>query len=131
MDDELKIKLANALDIEPDQIMEYGPDKDGRHAVILWNFQKFPDVEPKEVSPVPPELRATYQKPSKANKAQLFALADALDLQTSSKMTKKELIALIYAYQNPQSATVPELPAAPKADQMQAHAATNWSADKE
>ncbi len=125
MNDELKERLANALDIEPNQIMEYGPDKDGRHAVILWDFRKLTDVEPKDVSPIPPELRSAYQNPSKANKAQLIKVADLLELETSPKMTKKDLVMLIESYKVT-TVPVPEVAAAPAADHMQAHDVTDW-----
>ena len=125
MNDELKEQLANALEVDPDQIMDYRQVDGDSYNVILFSYQKYTNVEPKEVSPIPPELRSAYQSPSKANKAQLIKVADLLELETSPKMTKKDLVMLIESYKVT-TVPVPEVAAAPAADHMQAHDVTDW-----
>jgi hypothetical protein len=119
MSDELKQQLANALEIDPDQIMEYKilPGSD-RYNVIDFNYRKFTNVEPQEVSRVPAPYLGIYQNPQRATKAQLLTLTRALDLDAGPKPTKKSLVALIEAQKVPQ------------AGHLQAHDVTDWDEEE-
>lgn len=81
MDEQLKAELANALDIQPDDIMDYRQTTDGTYSVVLFSFQKFTQVEPQEVSLVPEEMRRAYNHPDLCTKKELIAVAEYLDIE--------------------------------------------------
>ena len=95
MNDELKSQLANSLNVAPDEIMEFGQAPDGSYNVILFSFQKFTGVQPKDDNPISEELRPVYQKPARGTKAQLITVVENLGLDPGPKPTVKSLVKLI------------------------------------
>ena len=52
MNEETKKRLAEAMGIDPGQIMDYKGLPGGDYNVILFNFQKYTGVVPAEAKPV-------------------------------------------------------------------------------
>lgn len=100
MTNKLKSELANALEIEPENIMEYKVREDGTYNVIDFSYRKFICVVPvpAEESKVPEESRKIYQKPQLGSKAGLLKLCKVLEIEPPEKATKKDLVDLINAY---------------------------------
>jgi hypothetical protein len=98
MDKQVKLELANALEIEPDEIMDFKQKEDGTYNVILFSFQKHTGVVPSKDSHVPVEFRKAYSNPHFARKDDLKGLAQALDLEVDGDL-RKDYIEAIQAYQ--------------------------------
>jgi len=98
-DQQIKEELANALEVQPQDIMDFRKDAgEDTYTVILYNFQKFTRVVPVEDARIPEALRAIYQSPMRGSKAQLLELCDLLEIDPGDKPTKKKLVALINEY---------------------------------
>ncbi len=96
--DTIKNELANALEIQPAEIMDYRQTVDGTYTVVLFNFQKFTQVEPKEISLVPADMRGIYQRPYTGKKTRLAELAEILGLEIDPKEPKKVYVEEINHY---------------------------------
>ena len=97
MDKTLKLELANALGVEPQEIMDYKQKEDGTYTVILFSFKKFTGIVPEETSFLPIEYRKAYANPNFAKKDDLKEIAKILDLKVDGDL-RKDYIAAIQAH---------------------------------
>ena len=99
MDHKLKLNLANALRVEPAEIMDYVQKEDGTYTVILFSFQKYTGIIPEEDSFLPIEYRKAYANPNFAKKGDLVEIAEILDLKVDGDL-RKDYIAAVQAHRN-------------------------------
>ena len=66
MTDRLKTQLAQALDVDPSDILAYSEAHDGSYAVILREYQKHTGVIP---APAPAPTKKQRSKPTKKSPA--------------------------------------------------------------
>lgn len=119
MTNTLKLQLAQAIKVDPTDIRDYRPARDGGYNVVLTNFQKFRNVEPREdesltdgpgagistprdanIVPgteiyIPESLQKAYSAPRRASASVLRQLLDLLEIESTSKTKKAELVKLV------------------------------------
>ena len=119
MTNTLKCQLAQAIKIDPADIRDYRPARDGGYNVVLMNFQKFRNVEPQEeeapeeqprigtskardanIVPgteiyIPESLQKAYSAPRRASAQVLRQLLDLLEVESNSRTKKAELVKLV------------------------------------
>jgi DNA-binding Xre family transcriptional regulator len=123
--DQLTIQLANALNIEPADILDIAAARDGGFNVVLDDYRKYRNVEPKPIEPseleqlsfvksassaksavqsvvvpgtemyIPEELQAAYTKPHRSTIKTLKELCELLEIETPKRIKKSEIVKLI------------------------------------
>jgi hypothetical protein len=111
----LTLELANALDVKPDNIRAISSARDGGYNVVLDDYRKIRNVQPKPVEPenqpqetvsevvdadvvpgteiyIPEELQAAYAKPHRATVKTLKELCELLEIKTPKRITKAKIV---------------------------------------
>ena len=103
---DIQKQLAAALDIDPENILEYRKYADG-YTVITYNFQKFTAIQPAELQPaapaapeLPANLQKVYDEPSKATVKNLKALCKELGIPYNEGIKKAGLLEQIELYKS-------------------------------
>ena len=118
MSETLTLELANALDVEPEEIRAVAAARDGGYNVVLDDYRKMRNVQPEPIEPeespqekisevadadivpgtemyIPEELQAAYTKPHRATVKTLKELCDLLEIPTKKRMIKKDIVQMI------------------------------------
>jgi hypothetical protein len=118
MTETLTLELANALNIEPDDILAVATARDGGYNVVLEDYRKIRNVQPKPIEPaeslqekisevidadivpgtemyIPEDLQSAYIRPYRSTVKVLKELCVLLEIPTKKRMKKIQIVRLI------------------------------------